>query len=174
MDGQTIFAILVGAALAAFSLIMVGYAFFRGNSPEGDGKVDPDFPTDDGVGLDAIYDSIDTLELDYQLGNVPEEQYRQQMQGYRLQAAVAVRSMLERGEIPPELLLEQEVLAARRNGLNGVPGPSDDTDPVDEPEPVEEWTACPRCDAPIPSGDAPCPHCNAVFREMTPLPRQED
>ena len=30
MDGETIFAILVGAALACFSLVMVGYSFFRG------------------------------------------------------------------------------------------------------------------------------------------------
>ena len=155
MDGQTIFAILVGAALACFSLVMVGYAFFRGNAPEDESSVASVPPGDDSVGLDAIYDSIDTLELDYQLGNVPEEQYREQLQGYRVQAAVAVKAMLESGDAPPELLLEQEVLAARASS------------PLDNgrsPEPGEAWTACPQCDAPIPPDGAPCPHCGASAR----------
>lgn len=173
MDGQTILAVIVGAALAAFSLVMVGYAFFRGDVPEDEDSVAPAPPGDDSVGLDAIYDSIDTLELDYQLGNVPEEQYRQQLQGYRVQAAMAVRSMLERGEAPPELLLEQEVLAARRNGLDGTPGTSDETDLPDENGPVEEWAACPQCDAPIPPSEAPCPHCGVAIVEAPSPSRGE-
>jgi hypothetical protein len=180
MDGQTIFAILVGAALACFSLVMVGYAFFRGDSPTpgsspaGKEAAPPLEPaSDDGVGLDAIYDSIDTLELDYQLGNVPEDQYREQLQGYRLQAAVAVKSLLERGEAPPELLLEQEVLAARSSGTHRHAFPQSAVEPVEIPGPVEGWRACPQCDAPIPPDDAPCPHCGAAVGEMSPLPPGE-
>ena len=173
MDGQTILAIIVGAALAAFSLVMVGYAFFRGDAPEDEDSIAPAPPSADSVGLDAIYDSIDTLELDYQLGNVPEEQYRQQLQGYRMQAAMAVKSMLERGQAPPELLLEQEVLAARRNGLDGPTGIGDETGLVDEHGPVEVWAACPQCDAPTPPGDAPCPHCGAAIVEAPSPSRGE-
>ena len=169
MDGQTIFAIVVGAALAVFSLVMVGYAFFRGTSAEEEAPVPSDAPARDGVGLDAIYDSIETLELEFQLGNVTEEQYRQQLQGYRMQAALAVKALLESGEAPPELLLEQEVLAAR-SGMQAHP--SFDSLPESGMD-GEEWRACPQCDAPIPQGGAPCPHCGAAV-ETTPLHRGED
>ena len=77
MDGGTIFAILVGLALAVFSLVMVAYSFFRGSSANpGQAQSSPVSVAvgDDNVGLDSIYDSIDTLELEYQLGNLPEEQ----------------------------------------------------------------------------------------------------
>lgn len=147
MEAQTVFAILVGAALACFSLVMVGYSFFRGNEARRTGPVTPAL-RDDEVGVDAILDSINTLDLEYQLGNVPEEQYRDQMASYRLQLALAVKAELECGDASPELLLEREILEARANGAEG-------------------WRSCPRCDAPLPAatgGDAPpafCPHCDA-------------
>ena len=152
MEAQTVFAILVGAALAGFSLVMVGYSFFRGNDAR---RVQPDAlpPEDNEVGVDAILDSIDTLDLEYQLGNVTGEQYREQMASYRLQVALAVKAELERGDASPELLLEQEILAARAGG-------------------VDEWRPCPHCDAPLPAaadGDAPfdfCPHCNASLIQV--------
>ena len=122
MNGETIFAILVGLALAVFSLVMVAWAFFRG-SPASSGQAQSSpaaqsggpapAPMTEGVGLDSIYDSIDTLELEYQLGNLPEDQYRQQLQAYRLEAAAALKAQSEHGTTPPELLLEQEVIAAR-------------------------------------------------------------
>ena len=158
MEAQTVFAILVGAALACFSLFMVGYSFFRGNDSRATQQVESDAvsnPWDDEVGVDAILDSIDTLELEHQLGNVTNGQYREQMSSYRLQVALAVKAELERGNASPELLLEQEVLAARANGAGG-------------------WQSCPLCDAPLPvwfdnltmslSNGAPlafCPHCDA-------------
>ena len=149
MDAQNVFAILVGGALACFSLVMVGYSFLRGSETrETDANVET--PEEDGVGIDAILDSIDTLELEYQLGNIPEDQYLQQMQSYRLQVAMSVKEQLERGDASPELLLEQEVLRARTEG-------------------VGSWQSCPQCDAPLPKStetDAPlaiCPHCNAAL-----------
>ena len=147
MEAQTVFAILVGAALACFSLVMVGYSFFRGNEARETGPV-TSTPTDDDVGVDSILDSINTLDLEYQLGNVADDQYREQMASYRLQVALAVKSELERGDASPELFLEQEILEARAKGAGA-------------------WRSCPRCDAPLPvtsDGDAPlaaCPHCNA-------------
>ena len=154
MDGQTIFAVLIGAALACFSLVMVGYAFFRGSGTTFAGADAVDASVDDGLGLDSILDSIDTLELEYQLGNVPEPQYRELLQSYRLQAAQAIKRLLENGIAPPELRLEQEVLAARWEIHPG--------------DGSREWIPCPQCDAPLPqsaagSTDGPtCPHCGAV------------
>lgn len=152
MDGQTIFAVLIGAALACFSLVMVGYAFFRGNEPAPAESTTVDAPADDSVGLDSILDSIDTLELEYQLGNVPEDQYREMLQSYRLQAAHAIRALLRSGNAPRELVLEQEVLDARAATASR--------------ESERDWIACPKCDAPLPEAaeaDSTCPHCGAAL-----------
>ena len=169
MDWETIFAILVGSALAVFSLVMVAYSFFRGSStgptqanaqasaaaqPAGDGS----------VGLDSIYDSINTLDLEYHLGNLPEEQYREQLQAYRLEAAMVIKAQLEQGEAPPELLLEQEVIVARAEIRSA------ESAGEAHPELVEGWRACPQCDAPAPaaliqSRDA-CPQCGAPLSEL--------
>ena len=174
MDGETIFAILVAGALAVFSLVMVSYSFFRDSSAssvQAQSSPESVSASDDGVGLDSIYDSIDTLELEYQLGNLPEEQYRDQLQAYRLEAAAAIKSQLEQGAAPPELLLEQEVIAARAELRSAEP--ADGT----RPEPVEGWQACPQCDAPIPAAlgqsGGVCPHCGAYLSESG-LPGFED
>lgn len=154
MDGQTIFAVLVGITLACFSLLMVGYSFFRGNEDRADSALQDSGNSDEGVGLDAIYDSIDTLELEHQLGNVPEAQYREQLQFYRLQAATIIQRQIDTGEAAPEILLEHEVLDAR-NGVRPA------------------WNPCPQCDAPLPeaaggSPDSTCPHCGAQLSDPPP------
>ena len=167
MDGETIFAILVGVALALFSLVMVTHSFFRGSSTSpGQRQSSSTTPPvgDDSVGLDSIYDSIDTLELEYQLGNLPEDQYREQLRAYRLEAAAAIKAQLEQGAATQELLLEQEVIAARteirsaQTSDGGVSGPA------------EGWRACPQCDAPVPAAldmsGGPCPHCGAPVSEL--------
>lgn len=171
MDGETIFAILVGAALGVFSLVMVAYSFFRDSSASsGQAQSSPASvsDSDDGVGLDSIYDSIDTLELEYQLGNLPEGQYRDQLQAYRLEAAVVIKSQLEQGAAPPELLLEQEVIAARAELRSAEPAEGTRPEPAG-PELVEGWQACPQCDAPIPAAlgrsGGVCPHCGAYLSE---------
>ena len=159
MEAQTVFAILVGIALACFSLVIVGYSFFRGTDAR---RVETGAPApdDDGVGLDAILDSIDTLELEYQLGNVTEEQYHQQLQSYRLQVAMMVKAQLERGDASRELVLEQEVLRARGTGTGG-------------------WRPCPQCDAPLPESTAAggqvaaCPHCDASLSDGRSQPSRD-
>lgn len=182
MDGETIFAILVGAALGVFSLVMVAYSFFRGPSTSsGQAQSSPvSMPaSDDSVGLDSIYDSIDTLELEYQLGNLPEGQYREQLQAYRLDAAAVIKSQLEQGAAPPELLLEQEVIAARAElrSTESAEGTRPELVEGTCPEPVEGWQACPQCDAPIPAAlghsGGVCPHCGAYLSESR-LPGFED
>ena len=154
MDGETIIAILIGAALACFSLVMVGYAFFRGDGSgiPNSGLAAPEPGEEDdavGVGLESLYDSIDTLELEYQLGNMPGEQYLEQMQAYRLEAAELIRAQLDSGSVTPELNLERDVIAARAGlralGMSGG------------------WSSCPLCDAPVPASEALCPHCGATI-----------
>ena len=155
MDSQTVLAILVGVALACFSLVMVGYSFFRNRSPRQEAAATIPGQPDDGVGLDSLLDSLDTLELEHQLGNIPEEQYTEQLNSYRHQIALLIKSQLESEDPPPELLLEQEVLRARADG-------------------VAVWQSCPQCDAPLPvltvdGSDAfTCPHCDASLLESAP------
>ena len=158
MEGETIIAVLLGAALAVFSLLMVGYSFFRGNETAAASSAPTQTVGEDGVGLDSIYDSIDTLELEYQLGNLPEEQYREQLRAYRLEAAAAIREQMEGEAAPPDLLLEQEVIAARAE--------------IRSPDSSAGWQACPQCDAPVPAtlaqANGSCPHCGAsVQKEST-------
>lgn len=158
MEGETVIAVLLGAALAVFSLVMVAYSFFRGNETAAPSPSPAQAVDEDGVGLDSIYDSIDTLELEYQLGNLPEDQYREQLRAYRLEAAAAIKNQLEGGAAPADLLLEQEVMAARAE--------------IRSTNPAAGWQACPQCDAPIPAAlaqsDGSCPHCGASF--SSPLP----
>ena len=87
MDAQTILAILVGVALACFSLVMVGYSFFRNRNPQQEATSTTSVLDGDGIGLDSLFDSLDTLELEHQLGNIPDEQYAQQRLSYRQQIA---------------------------------------------------------------------------------------
>ena len=168
MDGETIFAILVGLVLAVFSLVMVTYSFFRGSSAssgQAQSSLTPPPAGDDSVGLDSIYDSIDTLELEYQLGNLPEDQYREQLRAYRLEAAAAIKAQLEQGAAPPELLLEQEVIAARAE-MRSAQTPDGNV-----PSAVEEWRACSQCDAPVPAAldmsGGSCPHCGASIQNKS-------
>ena len=149
MDGETVFAVLLGAALAVFSLVMAGYpvlrdAFFR-PAQRGDGDAALAEPGDDGgIGLEAIYDSIDTLELEYQLGNLPEAEYRRQLQAYRLEAAAVVKAQVERGDGPFGQCVAPcgGALAAGGNAA---------------------MAACPQCDAPIPAAHSgACPGCGVA------------
>lgn len=170
MDGEAVIAILLGAALAIFSLVIAGYpimrdAFFRPAERAEDGddaSSTPDAPVA-GVGAESIYDAIETLELDYQLGNLPEAEYRRQLQAYRVEAAEVIRAQLEWGPdagpdtkdaadaAGPESRLEREVTALRRpNASESLPSAT---------------AACPECDAPIPAGlRGPCPGCGAARR----------
>ena len=152
MDGETVFAIVFGAALAVFSLVMVGYAFFRrrdGSGPVAETVSEASqLESVHGPSIDSIYESIYTLELEYHLGNLPEQQLQEQFQAYRLQAAAALKEQLEKGKSDPLLLLEQEVMAARSaiqdNGAH-----------------VPVYAVCPDCSRPVPAEAAACPHCGA-------------
>jgi len=157
MDGETVVAIVFGAALAAFSLVMVGYSFVRGRDdsmpvpetvPKTVSKV-PQIEPALGPSIDSIYESIYTLELEYNLGNLPEQQFNEQFQAYRLQAAAALKEQLEKDKSSPLLLLEQEVMETRsamQDNLAFVP-------------------VCPDCSGTVPADAVTCPHCGA---ELSP------
>ncbi len=105
----------MGVALAVLSLAVVLYPFVasRRNSrhpQRGDGQLESQGPQAD---LEEIYAAIETLRLEHQLGNIPQALYQEQLLGYRLEAAQALRRNSQAESSDPDFLLEQEILAAR-------------------------------------------------------------
>lgn len=82
--------LLIGAALAVLSIAILAYPFFRGRlRPQAEDSRDG--TGDDAPGVESIYQKMGTLQLEYQLGKVPEDVYRELLRTYRLQAAVVLR-----------------------------------------------------------------------------------
>ncbi len=141
MDAETAISILFGALLAMFSVAAVGYSFFRDNQP-----LPADNPTSsdaDDQALADIFDAITTLDLEYQLGRLPEEQFQEQFQAYRVHAATVLREQLVAGRGDPAWVLEQEILLAR--------GRHESAD--------GRVVACPDCSAAVLESAPNCPHC---------------
>jgi hypothetical protein len=142
MDADTAISIFFGAALAVFSVVLVGIAFVRGHQPGPAAGADIP-PTGDDPALGDIFDAIRTLELEYGLGRMPQEEFQTQFQAYRVQAATVLRDQLEAGHGEPAWVLEQEILLAR-----GAQESSSGRAAV-----------CPNCSAAVPDGSPDCPHC---------------
>lgn len=145
--------LLVGAALAVFSLAIVVYPFLRSRFGSRNGGARPETRTVP-TGLESIYDAIGTLQLEYQLGRIPEHLYQEQLQGYRVQAATTLRRGMATPEGDIDWLLEQEVLVARAalRSANGGPPP------------------CPNCRTLPGPGMAVCPECGARLDSAPPAP----
>ena len=94
--------LLVGAVLAVLSIAIVVYPFLKKSRAGVQPDVSHDSvgapPMGPGVAdLELVYEAIRTLQLEYQLGKVPEEEYQEQLRAYRLQAAVALRRAAQEG-----------------------------------------------------------------------------
>ena len=84
-------AIIIGAVLCLFSMAVLLYPFFkapragfRPGSPEDSDK----YPQE----LESVYQAIRTLQLEHQLGRVPDSSYEDQLDAYRIEAAEILRS----------------------------------------------------------------------------------
>jgi len=135
-------ALLVGAALAVFSIAILAYPFLKSRLGPGTSAPVPTGSTAISE-LEPIYDAIRTLQLEYQLGRVPGYLYREQLQGYRLQAAVILRQRLADRSGSPDWLLEQEVLVTRATlrQTGGGPRPCPNCRSLASPE----FVVCPEC-----------------------------
>ena len=136
-------ALVIGALLAVFSIAIIVYPFLRSRLGAGAGNDEPS--AESAAELGNTYDRIRTLQLEYQLGQVPEHLYREQLREYRLQAAAALRRQAEEHASSPDWLLEQEILAARA-GLRSEHG---------------RPAACPNCRSLPSPGLKVCPECGA-------------
>ena len=132
-------ALVIGTLLGLFCIAIVAYPFLKTRLGAGG-----DGPSGEPAGeLGDIYDRIRTLQLEYQLGQVPEHLYREQSREYRLQAAAALRRQVQEQAASPAWLLEQEILAAR-GGLRSEQGGA---------------AACPNCRTLPGPGLEVCPEC---------------
>lgn len=115
------------ALLAVIAIAIVAIPFFR--AP----KKDDTFAPQDAEVLrsqrESIYQALETLRLERELGQVDDEEYQRQLREYRRQAAIALQEQ-ERVEGDQEqlvALLEEEVLAARARLQDGDDQPKGDS-----------------------------------------------
>jgi hypothetical protein len=153
-------AIIIGTLLTVLSILVVVYPFFRTRWPGLDdtgaaGGAYGNAP--DTLDLDAIYDSIRTLQLEHQLGNIPEGLYQEQLRGYRLQAAAALRDQAALEARDEDWTLEEEVRVARA-GLHRLNGAT---------------ARCPNCGTPVVAGADQCGECNVSLSPNQSGPPEE-
>jgi hypothetical protein len=141
-------AIFIGSVLAVLSIAIIVYPFLKCRTSDGAsvpfGGTDSDIPD-----LDAIYEAIRTLQLEHQLANIPQGLYQEQLDSYRVQAALALKQQMEAQAQDEDWSLEQEILLAR-SSLTQVNGHA---------------MSCPNCGATVSVGLLQCPECNA---ELSP------
>ena len=121
-------ALVIGTVLALLSVAVAVYPFARrrlgwdkaGNAAAaGAAEKSPESGSDT-ASLADIYAAIRTLQLERELGSIPEQLYREQLNDYRIQAALALRQQEQAAGSPgiePAALgdaeLEIEIQAAR-------------------------------------------------------------
>ncbi len=156
MDAGTALSIIFGAVLALFSIFLVGYSLVRRHGAQADAS-DNAQPDSDDPALSDIFDAIHTLELEFNLGRMPQEEFEAQFQAYRIQAATVLRNQLEAGRGDPAWVLEHQILLAAdaQDRANGSKARSAS----------QRLMPCPDCSAPVPVSAGNCPHCGA---EMVP------
>ncbi|MDA0734620.1 MAG: hypothetical protein O2909_04750 [Chloroflexi bacterium] len=145
-------AIFIGALLALLSIGVVLYPFLKPGSVLNQTRTFPDQDPeglDEGPALETIYEAIQTLQLEHQLGNVPLGLYREQLGAYRTQAALALRQQAELPGQDADRVLEQEIMLARASlALSTLDSSNENT------------VSCPNCGATFGVGLTHCPECS--------------
>ena len=133
-------ALIIGTILALLSLGVAVYPFARrrlgldkaARAAAGgtDGAETETAAGPDTASLADIYAAIRTLQLERELGRIPEELYQEQLNDYRRQAALALRRQEQESAAAPagrdaDAALEAEIRAARA-GLRRAAGDAGD------------------------------------------------
>ena len=89
-------AIIIGAVLCLFSIAVLLYPFFKapraGSVAESLENAGLENDGESPQKLESVYQAIRTLQLEHQLGRVPDGSYKDQLDAYRLEAAEILRS----------------------------------------------------------------------------------
>ncbi len=161
-------AIFIGIALALLSIGVVIYPFLasRPRAARVYLRPIPSREPENDPTLDSIQDAIRTLELEFQLGNIPEGLYREQWNDYRVQMARVMQRQSLAASQSVERSLEWhiavEVHNLRRGGLRRrrpnrrtyrPPPPFQTCDGCGVPL-NPDLTQCPVCDTALPQTPA--------------------
>ena len=147
-------AIAIGAILAALSIAILAYPLFKsrlGSEAQSKGSTLPTGPIATPGELDSVYELIRALQLDYQLGKVPESLYQEQFNGYRVQAAAILRQQAQDQAGKAGWTLEQEIAQARAALKHGI-----DTSDANG---AGLGALCIQCGAPQPGKTERCAEC---------------
>ena len=147
-------ALIIGGILALLGVAVAAYPFLRHRLPGQAPGAGVGAGAEAGAAqaghaaadLDSIYQAIRTLQLERELGNIPAGLYREQLNGYRIQAATLLRDM-ERaqagaagpGEAPIEGWALEEEIRLARSALPGEMGAG----PPEAPPPAMEGQEAP-------------------------------
>ena len=139
-------AIIIGAVLSLLSIAVLLYPFFKApRTGLRDGALEggDESPQE----LESVYQAIRTLQLEHELGRVPDGSYVEQLGAYRLEAAEILRSRAvaqslgKDAERDPavsgeseEAALEREILLARAPMAPAPPSTGPVTQESDRPE----------------------------------------
>ena len=105
-------AILFSVVLIVLSACVVIYPFLRRRNPAADDGVTQDAGAPDRE-MGSLLEDMRILRLDNQSGNIPDGLYQEQLQAYRLQAAIHLRRQAQAQPGGADRELEQEVLILR-------------------------------------------------------------
>ena len=192
-------AITLGAILALLSVAVAVYPFLQrrffgpsaNETPEASGEAGGGETPEPSDGLASIYDAIRTLQLERELGNIPEGLYREQLNGYRMQAALVLRERdglrtrpCRNPSLPdpslPDPSLPDPSLPDPSLPDPSLPDPSLPDSSLPDSSLEEEIKlaraglyspgggfSCSNCARPIPAGNDNCPECGVAIPKQT-------
>ena len=105
-------ATLLSVVLIVLSVCVVVYPFLRRRNPAADDGVTQDAGAPDRE-MGSLLEDMRILRLDHLSGNIPDGLYQEQLQAYRLQAAIHLRRQAQAQPGGADWELEQEVLILR-------------------------------------------------------------
>ena len=105
-------AILFSVVLIVLSACVVIYPFLRHRNPAANDGLTQDAGAPERE-MESLLEDMRILRLDHQSGNIPDGLYQEQLQAYRLQAAIHLRRQAQAQPGGADRELEQEVLMLR-------------------------------------------------------------
>ena len=134
----------LGLVFAFFAILVLAWPILRRTRSAPGPVAPPDALSEVAQRRARIYEDIKTLALDYELGNVPAEEYNAKLAAFRLEAARALRDQeqLHQAQATLEDDLEREALELRRSWGS-----------------VTETILCEVCGKEVAASAALCPRC---------------
>jgi len=105
-------AILLSVVLIVLSACVLVYPFLRHRNTATDDGLTQDAGAPDRE-MGSLLEDMRILRLDHQSGNIPDGLYKEQLQAYRLRAAIHLRRQAQAQPGGADRELEQEVLMLR-------------------------------------------------------------